>query len=315
MSERVTHPLEASGLTKTYRRRTWAGAPRTTEALRGVDLVVRAGEVYGLVGPNGSGKSTTLKLALGLLHPSGGWIRLNGYPGGDARGRADLGYMPENPSLVPHLTPRELLAGAARIRGFSRTDARGDADRLLACLGLQESARQPLRQHSKGMAQRAALGFALAGWPRFLILDEPLTGLDPLWRHRVTELLGEFRNDGGTILFSSHILSDVERLADRVGIYEGGRLVREARPTDLFAEHLTGYSVRFRGETPPAGWDPVPEGPGLWRTELNETALWPALETLRQEGMMLLAVHPLGAGLEGTFLAATAETPDPLAGP
>ncbi len=136
-----------------------------------------------------------------------------------------------------------------------------------------------------------------------------------MWRHRVTELLGKFRREGGTILFSSHILSDVERLADRVGIYQAGRKLREARPADLFEEHLTGYALRFRGEAPPPGWNTVPEGAGLWRAELDAAGLWSALETLREERLELLAVQPLGAGLEGTFLEATGEEPQGLGDP
>ncbi|HKJ88077.1 MAG TPA: ABC transporter ATP-binding protein [Gammaproteobacteria bacterium] len=297
-------PLEASGLGKTYLQRTWTGRRNRTEALHGLDLTIRSGEVYGLVGHNGSGKSTTLKLALGLIFPTRGTIRVNGHPAGDARSRVNLGFLPENPSLVPHLPARQLLAGAAEVRGLPRKRARDEADRLLESLGLEGVAGKPIQQYSKGMAQRAALGFALAGGPDFLILDEPMTGLDPLWRHRVTELLRAFRQEGGTVLFSSHILSDVERIADRVGIFSHGHLVREARPTDLLAEHLEGFQVRFRGEAAPSGWQAVPEGTGLWRTELASGELWPALEALREAGMELLEVQPRGAGLEGTFIEA-----------
>jgi len=300
-------PLEAEGLAKTYRQRTWTGRRSRTEALRGIDLRVEHGEVYGMVGPNGSGKSTTLKLALGLIFPSRGAIWVNGYPGGDARGRANLGYLPENPALVPHVPAAELLAGAARIRGLDRREARGDADRLLERLGLTHMRSQPIRQFSKGMAQRAALGFAMAGRPDFLILDEPLSGLDPLWRHRVTDLLAEFRRGEGTILFSSHILSDVERIADRVGIFNQGQLLREARPTDLLGEQLSGYLLRFRGEPVPEDWAASAEGGGLWRLEVAPDELWTRLERLRDLGLDLMEVQPRGASLEGTFLEATGE--------
>jgi len=312
---KTSPPLEAYDLAKTYRRRTWTGSRHFIQGLQGVDLRIQRGEAYGLVGPNGSGKSTTLKLALGLIRPTRGRIRINGYPGGDARGLAGLGYLPENPSLVPHLTPRELVVGAARVRGLPRQKARADADRLLEELGLSDAARQPIQQHSKGMAQRAALSFALAGNPRFLILDEPLTGLDPLWRHRVTELLTDFRQGGGTILFSSHILSDVERVADRIGIFHQGRLLREARPVELLSERMSGYAIRFRGELPPEKLDPTPEGSGVWRSKVGVAELWLTLETLREAGMELLAVEPLGAGLEDAFLATTGEEPEPHALP
>lgn len=311
MSAGQARPLEADNLAKTYRHRTWTGSARDTEALKGVDFAVARGETFGLVGPNGSGKSTTLKLALGLIRPTRGKIRLNGYPGDDARGRADLGFMPENPGLVPHLTPCELLAGAARSRGRNWRAARSEANDLLEHLGLVKAARQPLSQHSKGMAQRVALGFALAGEPRFLILDEPLTGLDPLWRHRVSELLANFRAGGGTIVFSSHILSDVERLADRVAIFQGGHIVREARPSDLLAEKLTGYSIRYRGEEPLPGWDSMAEGPGLWRLPVASGDLWSALDTLRDTGREVMGVEPRGAGLEEIFLATTEEPASP----
>lgn len=300
-------PLEAENLGKTYSRRRWTGRRVTTRALDGLDLTVNPGEVYGIVGPNGSGKSTTLKLAIGLIFPSRGRIRVNGFAPGDAHSRVNLGFVPEEPSLVPHLSPRQLLRGAGRLRGLDRRGARSEAEHWLTALGLEVAADQPIQEHSKGMAQRAAIGFALAGRPRFLILDEPLTGLDPIWRYRVVQLLEEFRDQGATLLFSSHILSDVEQLADRVGIFHNGRLVRESHPADLLAEQTAGYLVRFRGEGPPEAWQATAEGPGIWRLELAAGDLWPALSGLEQAGLELVEVRPLGAGLEGTFLATTGE--------
>jgi ABC-2 type transport system ATP-binding protein len=301
-------PLQAVGLSKTYTRWRWTGRRLRTEALSDLDLTVHPGEVYGIVGPNGSGKSTTLKMAMGLIFPTRGNIRVNGFPAGDFRARKHLGFLPENPSLVPHLTPRALLRGAGRTRGLAPRAARQEADRLLGALGLQEAANRPIQEHSKGMAQRAAIGFALIGEPRFLVLDEPLTGLDPLWRHRVNQLLQAFREEGGTLLFSSHILADVERLADRVGIFHRGHLLREARPADLLAERTEGFLIRFRGGDPPSAWQTTAEGPNIWRLEVATDELWPSLDGLKQAGMKLVEVRPQGAGLEGTFLQATGES-------
>jgi ABC-2 type transport system ATP-binding protein len=307
-TSRKAPPLRAIGLSKTYARWRWTGRRLRTPALRDLDLTVNPGEVYGIVGPNGSGKSTTLKMALGLIFPSRGSIQVNGFPAEDSRAREGLGFLPENPSLVPHLTPRALLRGAGRTRGLTPDAARAEADRLLGALGLEEASDRPIQEHSKGMAQRAAIGFAMIGKPSFLVLDEPLTGLDPLWRHRVNRLLEKFREDGGTLLFSSHVLSDVERLADRVGIFHQGHLLREARPADLLAERTEGYLVRFRGEQPPPAWQATAEGPNLWRLEVAAGGLWSSLDGLKHAGMKLVEVRPQGAGLEGTFLEATGES-------
>ena len=295
-------PLEARGLTKVFSERLWHGRKIRTRALKGLDLAVQRGEAFGLVGPNGSGKSTTIKLALGLVFPSAGEILLNGRPPTDAASREGLGYMPENPSLLGHLGARETLIGAGLLRGLSRKEARRQSTELLDSLGLGAAGDWALQSFSKGMAQRAALAHALMAGPDFLVLDEPLTGLDPIWRHRVVELLMEFREAGGTLLFCSHILADVERLADRIGILHEGQLHAVTTPADLVGGYLTAYAVRTRGTSPPDGMETRKEGADQWAFEVAENGLWPALDRLRGLGHQIIEVRPAGLGLENALM-------------
>ncbi len=198
---------------------------RKVRAITDVTLQVEPGEIFGLLGPNGSGKTTTLKVLMGLIRPSGGQAELLGAPVGDREAKRHLGYLPESPYFYDYLTGRELLVFMAKLFGLGRVEARRRADELLEKVGLADAATLALRRYSKGMLQRVGLAQALVNDPSLVILDEPMSGLDPLGRKDVRELIAGLRRAGKTVLLSSHILSDVELLADRVAILVKGRTV------------------------------------------------------------------------------------------
>jgi ABC-2 type transport system ATP-binding protein len=209
----------ARGLTKHYRH-PWT--LKTTHALDGVDLDIRRGEVFGYLGPNGSGKTTTVKLLTGLLKPSRGRAWLLGQPIESHACRRRLGYLPEQPYFYDSLNGLEYLELVGRLSGLlaHEADERGRA--WLGRVGLADRPRLRLRKYSKGMLQRLGLAAALVHDPELLILDEPMSGLDPFGRREVRELILEQRRRGVTVMFSSHILPDVEMLCDRVAIVIGG---------------------------------------------------------------------------------------------
>jgi ABC-2 type transport system ATP-binding protein len=200
---------------------------RRVRAVRSVSFEVGKGEIFGLLGPNGAGKTTTLKSVMGLIRPTRGRIRIHGEDGRLPRARTKVGYLPENPYFHEYLTPRELLAFHGRLAGLSRKDIAGRADQLIEKVGLQAAAKRPLRKFSKGMLQRVGLAQAIMADPELLILDEPMSGLDPVGRRFMVDLMQALNRKGATILFSSHILSDVERLCHRVVILNRGEKAAE----------------------------------------------------------------------------------------
>ncbi|MBP7147008.1 MAG: ABC transporter ATP-binding protein [Acidobacteria bacterium] len=215
-------PLVCRGVAKRYRQHFWQ---RPSTSLHGLDLEVRRGEILGLLGPNGAGKTTTIKLALGLIFPERGEVRLNGRPASDPAARRGVGYLPENPYFPDDLTGRELVEFAGRLHGMPSAAARRRAGELLALTGIASVADRKLRRYSKGMVQRAGMARALVAEPDFVILDEPMSGLDPVGRREFRDLILDLRRRGATILFSSHVLSDAEMLCDRVAILDAGRLL------------------------------------------------------------------------------------------
>lgn len=256
--------LEFEKVTKVYRPGMFR---KPVHALRGLDLAVRRGEIHGLVGPNGAGKSTAFKILLGLLRPTGGSGRLLGRPLGDREARRRLGFLPELPSYYPHLTVRELLSLARALSGVY-PDAPADL-RLLEELGLGSLAARPVRRLSKGQLQRVGLAQALVHEPELLVLDEPMSGLDPLGRALVKDRLRAERARGRTVLLSSHVLADVEALADTISLVAGGRLIEEGRPSELLAAAAgevviegTGPLAQDALQGMPDGsrWDERPEG-------------------------------------------------------
>ena len=225
-------PVRADALTKTYRVGFWG---RRVRAVQDLSFEVRAGEIFGLLGPNGAGKTTTLKMLAGFVKPSSGHAWISGNRVGTVSSRRSLGYLPENPALYEFLRGDEYLIFAGRLAGLSRTEARKWAAEMLERVGLAGRADRPIRKFSKGMVQRLALAQALIGDPGIVILDEPMSGLDPIGRKDVRDLILELREHGRTVLFSTHILSDVEAICDRVGILVEGRLTDCGALADLVA--------------------------------------------------------------------------------
>ncbi|MDO3376775.1 ABC transporter ATP-binding protein [Geoalkalibacter halelectricus] len=209
---------------------------KKVKALKDLSLEVAPGEVFGLIGPNGAGKSTTIRLILGLSRPDTGKILFRGQPPKGETIQRETGYLPENPYLYDHLTLRELLAFCGRVSGLAPQVCAARRDELLAKVAMSEFQNRPLRTFSKGMLQRAGICFALLHDPSVVILDEPMSGLDPLGRKIVFDLVMELKEQGKTIFFCSHILSDVERLCDRIGILVQGRLVRELSHGELLEQ-------------------------------------------------------------------------------
>lgn len=206
---------------------------RRRPVLQGVSLALEPGEAYGLLGDNGAGKTTTLRILLGLSRPDAGTGSVLGAPLGDRAVRHRLGYLPETPTFHEQLTAREFLAFCAALQGLGAVEARRRSAALLERLELAQAADLRLRKMSKGMLQRLGLAQALLGEPELLVLDEPMSGLDPHGRKLVRDLILEQRGAGRTVLFSTHILSDVEVVCTRAGILRGGLLAHEVRLEDL----------------------------------------------------------------------------------
>ncbi len=228
------------GLAKHYRN------PWTMRVVRGLeplDLVVHRGEVMGYLGPNGAGKTTTLKLLTGLLKPTAGRAWLFGEPIEHVRSRSRLGFLPEQPYFYDYLNGIEYLEFAGRLSGLGSREARTAARHWLGRVGLGDRPRLGLRKYSKGMLQRLGLAAALVHAPALLILDEPMSGLDPIGRREVRDLILEQRERGTTVLFSSHILPDVETLCDRAAIIVGGRLTRVATVGELVGDRAATVEI------------------------------------------------------------------------
>lgn len=227
-------------LQKTYRQNFWS--PEVT-AVKGISLSVSRGAIFGFLGPNGAGKTTTIKVLTGLIHATKGRAELFGLDVKDPKARARLGYLPENPYIYPYLTALEFVHLSAQLSGMRANVARQQAVRMLGHVGIAYAADRPARKLSKGMLQRAGLAAALVSDPELLILDEPMSGLDPVGRKEVRDLIVNERNAGRTIFFSSHILNDVETLCDEVTILRQGEVVVSGRLDSLLRTDVKRWEV------------------------------------------------------------------------
>src|SRR5262250_3391248 len=237
--------LATYDLTKDYAVGFWR--PRPYRALDRLSLDVAPGEVFGFLGPNGAGKTTTLKLLMQLVFPTGGHAEILGRPVGDLSVKRRIGYLPENPYFYDYLTAEELLVYFAGLFGYRGADRRTKAARLLDQVGIGAERRLQLRKFSKGMLQRVGIAQALVNDPEVVFLDEPMSGLDPLGRRDIRQLILRLRDRGCTVFFSSHVLSDAEALCSRVAVLARGRLAAAGELSELLQFQVRAWELIVTG--------------------------------------------------------------------
>jgi ABC-2 type transport system ATP-binding protein len=286
---------------------------RRKRVLRDLSLDIAAGEIFGYLGPNGAGKSTTIKLLLGLVQPTTGSAEIFGLPIGNVHARKRIGFLPENPSFYEYLTGREFLEYLGRLIGLSSAQRTDQQSRLLSEMGLASAANLQIRNYSKGMVQRLGIAQALLGSPELLILDEPMSGLDPIGRKEVRDLILRQKAQGRTVFFSSHILSDIEMICDRVGILVGGRLVKSGTITELLGEKVESIEVTATNVSEPVlkavevlALEPALHQEGRTMVRLaGEKELERCLSLLVSAQSRVLSVIPQRRSLEELFLSAS----------
>src|SRR5579871_2028626 len=275
-------------------------------SLEGLTMQVEDGEVFGFLGPNGAGKSTTIKLLAGLIFPTAGTARILGKRISDISMHQDIGYLPEQPYFYDYLTAAELLDYFAQIHRFKAADRRERVDRMLKKVGLETARKIQLRKYSKGMLQRVGLAQAILHDPKVVILDEPMSGLDPIGRREVRDIILELKRAGRTVLFSTHILADAEMLCDRVGVIVGGRLRGVGTPDEMVGMKSEGMEILFQAEPAAARRfrrisKAICTG-DRYRLRVPEDELYVALEELRGIGARILSVAQVKATLEEFFM-------------
>ena len=307
--------IRTEGLTKDFSIGFWR--PRPYRALDNLNLEVAAGETFGFLGPNGAGKTTTLKLLMQLIFPTSGYAEILERPVGDVAVKRRIGYLPESPYFYDYLTAEELLDYFASLFGYDRADRRRRVSALLELVGIAGERRLPLRKFSKGMIQRVGIAQALINDPEVVFLDEPMSGLDPLGRREVRNLILSLRDRGCTVFFSSHVLADAEALCSRVAVLAQGRLVANGRISDLQAFNIRGWELIVSGLAPewlerhrPRVQQVTQLGDRRYSRELP---LEPPPEVLLRDliagGAQLVSLNPLRDTLEDFFVKKVAEQP------
>jgi ABC-2 type transport system ATP-binding protein len=293
-------------LRKTFRAGFWR---QPVEAVKGVSFSVRRGEIFGFLGPNGAGKTTTIKMLTGLIAPTGGEAFLFGERASEPSARRRIGFLPENPYVYPYLTPREFVELCGRLSGVRGRALRERSAEALDKVRIAYAADRQVRKLSKGMLQRTGLAAALVADPELLILDEPMSGLDPVGRKEVRELIFEERGAGRTIFFSTHILSDVEAICDRVSILREGRVVVSGSIRQLLRGDVLRTDVTLAGATPElleeltAKGFSVSERPEVVVIEVvGEGRVGDVLRAALEAGAQVVEVAPRRETLEDLFL-------------
>jgi ABC-2 type transport system ATP-binding protein len=293
--------IQIQGLTKKFLQR------GEVVAVDNLTLDVEEGEIFGFLGPNGAGKTTTIKMLLGLIFPTAGTATMLGRPIGDVEARRQISYLPESPYFYDHLTGGELLDFFGRLFGIEETARRRKVDELMDLVGLKNDKQKQLKQYSKGMLQRIGLAQALVNDPKLLIFDEPTSGLDPVAHIEIRNLIESLRDQGKTVFLSSHQLSDVELVCDRVAILNYGRMVKtgvvdelvQGSRTEIVAEHVAPEGIEGIRRLSPG----MEHADGSLKAYHEDTgAVNQILDLVRQHGGQVLSVVPQRRRLEDIFV-------------
>jgi ABC-2 type transport system ATP-binding protein len=299
--------IETENLTKEYRT---GFLRKRVCVLSGLNLVVRRGEIFGYLGPNGAGKTTTLKLLMGLVRPTSGKAKVLEQPLGDVRAKQQVGFLPEQPYFYDYLTGRELLNFYGQLVGLRRSDRRERIEKLAQQLRIESALDLPLRKYSKGMLQRIGLIQALLNDPKLVLLDEPMSGLDPIGRREMRDLLLGLKEKGKTVFFSSHVIPDMEMVCDRVGILVSGRLVAQGSLDEMLEAKVASIEATV-SRVPPELLEeldhllmtrPVTRGDRLLLTVKDEDALAELLPRLLEHKAVVHAIVPQRESLEEYFI-------------
>jgi ABC-2 type transport system ATP-binding protein len=296
--------IEILGLEKTYMVGFWRKRPK--RALQPLHLTVEDGEIFGFLGPNGAGKTTTLKMLMGLVSPTAGTARILGKDWTDPQVKAQIGFLPEQPYFYDYLTAHELLDYYGQLSGVPTKERKKRVEEVLDRVGLTDIKGIQLRKFSKGMLQRAGIAQAILHSPKLVFLDEPMSGLDPLGRREVRDLILQLQQEGKTVFFSTHILSDAEALCDRVAIINKGELRGVGAVEELTKSVQGKVEVVWQGTQVPASMKALGAefhvtGETV-RTVISENQQDAAIDTLRRERLRLISIIPVRTSLESYFV-------------
>ena len=296
--------IEILALEKVYSVGFWRKRPK--RALHPLHLAVEEGEIFGFLGPNGAGKTTTLKMLMGLVFPTGGSARILGLDINDPKVKAQIGFLPEQPYFYDYLTAHELLDYYGELSGMPGADRGKKIESVLRRVGLYDISGLQLRKFSKGMLQRVGIAQAILHDPKVVFLDEPMSGLDPMGRREVRDLIQQLKAEGRTIFFSTHILSDAEALCDRVAIINRGELKGVGIVADLTGRMHGKVELIWRGTTVPSSIRSLVEehyiSGDTSRAVIKADNQDRVLDALRRENVQLISLTPVRATLEDYFL-------------
>ncbi len=278
---------------------------KTRKSLENLTMRVEEGEIFGFLGPNGAGKSTTIKLLMRLIFPTAGTARILGKSIEDVSMHASIGYLPEQPYFYDYLTAYEVLDYFARFHGLTSSDRHARIQAMLKKVGLETAKKIQLRKYSKGMLQRVGLAQAILHDPQVVVLDEPMSGLDPLGRREVRDIILELKREGRTVLFSTHVLSDAESMCDRVGVLVGGKLRGTGAPDALVGIQARGMEIQFALSAQNQNLSLLAKAARAgdnYRVQVPEAELYKALDDLKAAGARIHSVAEIKPTLEEYFM-------------